>query len=145
MMRRPLTLFQKLRKNADTASSNCCVSVLTSIDATALSQVGVTDSPADSVARLVKLAEASQVDGVVASPLEVKTIRTIVMNPSFLIVTPGIRPGGDSSNAEDQKRISTPSAALAAGSNYLVVGRPITAAKDPATAAHAILAEMEGV
>jgi orotidine-5'-phosphate decarboxylase len=121
------------------------VSVLTSMDTQALAQIGLTDSPAEIVTRLVTLAEASGVDGVVASPLEVQSIRRQVTNPGFLIVTPGIRPTDVSTtvNAEDQKRISTPRSALAAGASYLVVGRPITGAKDPAAAARAIVAEME--
>src|SRR5688572_1082036 len=68
------------------------ISVLTSIDATILSQIGVTTTPEESVLRLVKLAESSGVDGVVASPKEIKTIRREISRPEFLVVTPGIRP-----------------------------------------------------
>jgi orotidine-5'-phosphate decarboxylase len=94
------------------------------------------------VLRLVKLAEASGVDGVVASPQEIEAIRQAVPNPKFLVVTPGIRPSNNEVGHEDQKRVATPAAAIAAGANYLVVGRPITSAPDPVAAAHAIVAEM---
>jgi orotidine-5'-phosphate decarboxylase len=114
------------------------ITVLTSIDATILSEIGVTSSPGDSVLRLVKLAEAAGVDGVVASPQEIESIRRTV--PSFLIVTPGIRPA--TSQSEDQKRIATPATAIAAGASYLVVGRPITGAANPLETAREIVAEM---
>ena len=114
------------------------ITVLTSIDATILSEIGVTSSPGDSVLRLVKLAEAAGVDGVVASPQEIESIRRVV--PDFLIVTPGIRPA--TSQSEDQKRIATPATAIAAGASYLVVGRPITGAANPLETAREIVAEM---
>ena len=88
----------------------------------------------------MKLAEASGVDGVVASPQEIETIRKTVSRPEFLIVTPGIRPAAN--EAGDQKRVATPAAAIAAGASYLVVGRPITGAPDPLAAANNILDEM---
>jgi orotidine-5'-phosphate decarboxylase len=120
------------------------ISVLTSIDAAILSQIGVTSSPEESVVRLVKLAEASGVDGVVASPREIKTIRSEISRPEFLVVTPGIRPATSASNTnEDQKRVATPAAAIADGASHLVVGRPITGAPDPVQAAEEIIAEME--
>jgi orotidine-5'-phosphate decarboxylase len=115
------------------------ISVLTSIDATILSQIGINSTPAESVLRLVKLAEAAGVDGVVASPQEIETIRQTVSRPEFLVVTPGIRPS--TNEAGDQKRVATPSAAIAAGASYLVVGRPITGAPDPLAAARKILDE----
>jgi orotidine-5'-phosphate decarboxylase len=92
------------------------------------------------VLRLVKLAEESGVDGVVASPREASRIRAAVTRRDFLIVTPGIRPAGK--DAGDQRRVATPAAALTAGADYLVVGRPITAAADPLAATRAILSEM---
>lgn len=116
------------------------ISVLTSVDTAILSQIGVNESAADSVMRLVKLAAASGVDGVVASPQEVAAIRTAITDPNFLVVTPGIRPAR---TEDDQRRVATPSAALAAGASYLVVGRPITSAPDPLAAAHAIANEMQ--
>ena len=117
------------------------VSVLTSIDANTLTQIGVNSSPEESVLRLVKLAEQAGVDGVVASPQEAAKIRATVANQKLLIVTPGIRPAQN--DAGDQRRVSTPAAALAAGADYLVVGRPITAAADPVAAARQIAAEMQ--
>lgn len=117
------------------------ITVLTSIDERILSEIGVTSTPRESVLRLVKLAEEAGVDGVVASPQELETIRQTVPNPGFLIVTPGIRPAA--SQSEDQKRVATPAAAIAAGASYLVVGRPITGAANPLAAAREIVAEME--
>jgi len=93
------------------------------------------------VLRLVKLAEQAGVDGVVASPQEAARIRATVADRELLIVTPGIRPAEN--DAGDQRRVSTPAAALAAGADYLVVGRPITAAPDPVAAARRIAAEMQ--
>ena len=125
------------------------VSVLTSIDAAALQQIGMGSDPTESVLRLVKLAEDAKVDGVVASPKEAEAIRSVVTRPDFLIVTPGIRPLESLKDhslpavREDQKRVATPAAALAAGADYLVVGRPITQASDPGHAARAILIEIE--
>jgi orotidine-5'-phosphate decarboxylase len=92
--------------------------------------------------RRVRQALAAGMDGVVASPLEAAAIRAAVPE-SFLVVTPGVRPRG--ADAGDQKRVATPSAALALGASHLVIGRPITQAKDPATAARAIMAEISGV
>ncbi len=117
------------------------ITVLTSIDVTVLSEIGVTSTPGESVLRLVRLAQASGVDGVVASPQEIDTIRHTASSPDFLIVTPGIRPA--TSQSEDQKRVATPAAAIAAGASYLVVGRPITGAANPLEAAREIVAEME--
>lgn len=127
-------------RNGTPRAAVLAISVLTSVDAAILSQIGVTGSPGESVMRLVKLAETSGVDGVVASPQEVTSIRSTVKNPSFLVVTPGIRPA---TTDDDQRRVATPAAALAAGASYLVVGRPITSAPDPLAAARAIAAEME--
>ena len=121
------------------------VSVLTSMDANTLSQIGVNSNPEESVRRLVKLAAQAGVDGVVSSPQEAQDIRTIVDKPEFLIVTPGIRPASKDAAADDQRRVATPAAALRAGASYLVVGRPITGAADPVAAAREIAAEMETV
>ena len=117
------------------------ITVLTSIDADILAQIGVNSTPSESVLRLVKLAEASGVDGVVASAQEIKTIRDAIPNPNFLVVTPGIRSAQNDSG--DQKRVATPAAAISAGASYLVVGRPITSATDPLAAAQQILTEMQ--
>jgi len=127
-------------KNATTRTRIVAVSVLTSMDATSLEQVGVKDSPADAVRRLVKLSQDSGVDGAVCSPQEAQLIRSIA-GPNFLIVTPGIRSAANS--AGDQKRIATAASAISSGASYLVVGRPITEALDPASAAQAIISEIE--
>jgi orotidine-5'-phosphate decarboxylase len=79
-------------------------------------------------------------DGIVASPAEAAAVRAIA-GPGLSVVTPGVRPEG--SHAGDQKRIATPAAAIRAGADYLVVGRPVTAAPDPKAAAAAIVAEVE--
>ena len=145
MMRRAVESVSEVAdRKGGVRSKVLAISVLTSIDATILSQIGVTSTPEQSVLRLVQLAENSGVDGVVASPNEIETIRRTVANPDFLIVTPGIRPASSASNSrEDQKRVATPATAIAAGASYLVVGRPITGAPDPVAAAHEIIAEME--
>ncbi|HEX6047084.1 MAG TPA: orotidine-5'-phosphate decarboxylase [Pyrinomonadaceae bacterium] len=142
MKRAAEAVAEVAERNGTPRTSVLAISVLTSVDAAILSQIGVSDSPAESVMRLVKLAEASGVDGVVASPQEVTAIRSAVANPNFLVVTPGIRP---STVEDDQRRVATPEAALAAGASYLVIGRPITGASDPLAAARAIAAEMERV
>jgi orotidine-5'-phosphate decarboxylase len=93
----------------------------------------------EEVLRLAKLAKASGLNGVIASPQEIRQLREVV-GKDFLIVTPGIRPSW--AQAGDQKRVMTPANAIAAGANYIVVGRPIIAANDPAQAAERILEEM---
>jgi len=115
------------------------VTVITSMDAAALRQVGITRAPAEMVLRLAKLAKACGVDGVVASPLEVPAIRR-ACGRTFVVVTPGVRPSFAA--RDDQSRIATPAQALRNGANYLVIGRPITAAPDPVAATNAILAEI---
>lgn len=144
MMRRAVEAVAEVAEHERTVRpAVLAVSVLTSIDAATLSQIGINSSPEESVLRLVKLAEHSGVDGVVASPQEAERIRATVANQKFLIVTPGIRPAGKDAGADDQRRVATPEAALKAGADYLVVGRPITAAADPVAAAREIAAEME--
>jgi orotidine-5'-phosphate decarboxylase len=116
------------------------ITILTSHDEETLGEIGVNGSMAESVRRLAQLAMEAGVDGVVASPHEVALVRE-ACGKDFLIVTPGIRPAGAALG--DQARAATPAAALAAGADYLVVGRPITGADDPAAAADAIVREME--
>lgn len=116
------------------------VTVLTSLDAADLRAMGCDDAVENLVMRRARLAHQQGAAGVVASPLEAGTIRAALPAP-FQVVTPGIRPSG--SEPGDQKRLATPAAALAAGADYLVVGRPISRAADPAAAAGAIVAEMQ--
>ena len=141
MMRRAVDSVNEVAEKGGTRAKVLAISVLTSIDAKILSQIGVSLSPGESVQRLVRLAKDSGVDGVVASPQEIQTIRGLVSNREFLIVTPGIRP--TTNEHEDQKRVATPAAAIAAGASYLVVGRPITGAPDPVAAAHEIVTDMQ--
>ena len=116
------------------------VTVLTSMAQEDLTETGIDVTPGQQVARLAKLAQDSGMDGVVASPLEIEIIRS-VCGPDFKILTPGIRPA--SSSADDQKRIATPVSALKAGSDFLVIGRPITGAKDRRKAFIDILEEIK--
>jgi orotidine-5'-phosphate decarboxylase len=117
------------------------VTVLTSADAKTLEATGVSAEPKEHVLRLAALAAKSGMDGVVASPHEVTPIREAVARPGFLIVTPGVRPGGASH--DDQKRVMSPADAMRAGADYLVVGRHIASANDPIAAAKAVASEME--
>jgi orotidine-5'-phosphate decarboxylase len=116
------------------------ITILTSHDESDLRALGIAGSVPESVVRLARLAQDSGMDGVVASPQEAALLRA-ACGPGFLIVTPGIRPG--SSAHQDQARPGTPASALRAGADYLVVGRPITRANDPAQAAADLLREME--
>lgn len=104
------------------------VTVLTSMEQQDLEEIGLPGSPRDNVLRLAALAKDSGLDGVVCSAQEAADIRQAIGN-DFCLVTPGIRPEGSAVN--DQKRIMTPAKAMAAGSSYLVIGRPITQADDP--------------
>jgi orotidine-5'-phosphate decarboxylase len=117
------------------------VTVLTSANEISLAEAGWNTNPEDLVRRLSLLAEASGMDGVVASPHEITVIRSTIKKPGFIVVTPGIRPVGSASG--DQRRVTTPREAIIAGADYLVVGRPILEAEDPARAAQEILDEME--
>lgn len=114
------------------------VTVLTSLDAEELALVGQRP-PAEQVTRLATLAVEAGAGGIVCSPLEVAAVREAV-GPDHLIVVPGIRPAGSSD--DDQARVATPASAMAAGTDHLVVGRPITRATDPVAAARAILASL---
>jgi orotidine-5'-phosphate decarboxylase len=113
--------------------------VLTSLDEHDLDKIGVRGSVEDSVVRLATIALANGCQGVVASAREASKLRAELGN-NFAIVTPGVRPAG--SSAGDQVRIVTPAEAIAAGVSYIVVGRPITEAADPAAEARAILGQI---
>jgi orotidine-5'-phosphate decarboxylase len=115
------------------------VTVLTSMGPEELAAIGVTASPEEQVARLAALTQAAGLDGVVCSAREAPLLRRQA-GPGFLLVTPGIRPAG--ADAGDQTRILTPAQALAAGADYLVIGRPITQAPDPISALQQISAEI---
>jgi len=115
------------------------VTVLTSMDATQVSAIGLQRSPAEQVALLAKMGLDAGMSGFVCSPREVASLRALT-GPQGVLVIPGIRPAG--ATIGDQKRIATPADALRMGASYLVVGRPITQAPDPAEAAEAILREM---
>jgi orotidine-5'-phosphate decarboxylase len=117
------------------------VTMLTSLDQQALSEIGLPASVADQVGRLAALTESAGLDGVVASPHEIDTIRRRC-GGTFTIVTPGIRGAGD--KRADQSRTLSAADALAAGATYLVIGRPIIAAADPRAAADRIAAECRG-
>jgi orotidine-5'-phosphate decarboxylase len=115
------------------------VTVLTSMGDDDLSSIGQGDSVALQVARLSRLAKDCELDGVVCSPREIEVVRRSC-GPNFLIATPGVRPAG--ALIGDQRRVTTPLEAVRAGADILVIGRPITAAEDPAKAAAAIAEEV---
>jgi orotidine-5'-phosphate decarboxylase len=118
------------------------VTVLTSTDDAGLREIGVASNSPEQVARLGQLAAAAGLRGLVCSPLEVALLRGR-LPADMQLVTPGIRPAGEA-GTDDQKRIMTPAEAARAGSSYIVVGRPILRAPDPAAAARAILSELGG-
>lgn len=117
------------------------VTVLTSLDRARLAEVGLDVEPAAQVARLAALTRECGLDGVVCSPQEIATVKRL--GREFLAVTPGVRPAG--SAQDDQQRVATPADAIAAGADYLVIGRPITRAASPAGAVAAIAASIAGV
>jgi orotidine-5'-phosphate decarboxylase len=117
------------------------VTVLTSADDSVLAEAGFSSGATEQVRRLALLAASSGMDGVVASPHEVKLIRETVGQGDFVVVTPGVRPAGYA--RDDQRRVMTPAEAVRAGADYLVIGRPILNAPDPARAAQEIIEEME--
>jgi len=118
------------------------VTVLTSMSQTDLSGIGIDVSPIEHVERLARLTQNSGLDGVVCSSQEVVALNS-ALNDDFMFVTPGIRPAFAST--DDQQRIMTPSEAVVAGSDYLVIGRPITQAEKPLEALELILGELSEV
>ena len=115
------------------------VTVLTSLDRPSLARIGSPAEPRNLALQLARLAQECGADGVVCSAQEAASLR-LACGPSFRLVTPGIRPLG--AEAQDQARVATPAQALRDGATWLVMGRPITRAVDPAAAADAILREM---
>lgn len=115
------------------------VTLLTSMGPADMADVGIAGGPQDAVARLARLAQSCGLDGVVCSPQEAADLRR-QCGKDFLLVTPGTRPAD--SGQDDQQRVATPREAVAAGADYLVIGRPITRAPDPIVALRAIQAEI---
>jgi len=116
------------------------VTVLTSMDEAQLSATGITVEPKNQVMRLAGLAADAGIGGIVCSPLEITTVRSSSFGQRLRIVTPGVRPAWAA--VGDQKRVMTPSDALTAGADWLVIGRPITAATDPSEAYARVIAEI---
>ncbi len=127
------------KPQSPSAAAVIAVTVLTSLADADLESVGQGAPAAAQVKRLAKLAQSAGLDGVVCSPKEIALVRE-ACGKDFLIVTPGVRPAG--AELGDQRRVMTPAEAIAAGADILVIGRPITAAKDPSAAAAAIAAEI---
>jgi orotidine-5'-phosphate decarboxylase len=117
------------------------VTLLTSMDQDTLRPLGISSTPDSIVQNLASLSHRCGLDGVVCSPLEIAQVRAAIADPSFLIVTPGVRP--DDSSVDDQRRVMTPMSAILAGADYIVVGRPILKAADPAAAARRIIEEID--
>ncbi|MEW8656856.1 MAG: orotidine-5'-phosphate decarboxylase [Candidatus Thiodiazotropha endolucinida] len=115
------------------------VTILTSLTGEEIQEIGFSGDPADNVLRLAKLTQRSGLDGVVCSPREAEMLRGD-LGHDFLLVTPGVRP--KQATQDDQRRVMTPADAINAGSSYLVVGRPITAAADPIQALQSINLEI---
>ncbi len=118
------------------------VTILTSLGAEDLSEVGLQGSPADNVLRLAALTQDCGLDGVVCSPQEAATLRGR-LGTNFQLITPGVRPAGAAT--DDQRRVMTPGQAINSGANYLVIGRPITQAADPISVLAAINDEISGL
>ncbi len=118
------------------------VTILTSMDAEDLKEIGLEKHPADMVGRLAAMAKEAGLAGVVASPEEVAAIKE-KLGAEFIVVTPGVRPGWAA--RDDQKRVKTPAEAIRAGSDYIVIGRPILGAGDPREAVKKTLEEIDSV
>lgn len=117
------------------------VTVLTSHSQESLGEIGIDRSVEDEVTRLARLCSESGLDGVVASPLEIRAVREAVGRKDFVVLVPGVRPAGSDRN--DQSRVMTPLDAINEGATFIVVGRPIVADKDPVAAARRIIEEIE--
>jgi orotidine-5'-phosphate decarboxylase len=138
--REMLTAARDAAGAGDGAPTLVAVTLLTSLDPRSLADLPVTGNPEGIARRLAVLARECGLDGVVCAPRDLAAVKG-ACGAAFLTVVPGIRPAG--SESFDQKRIATPSAALAAGADLLVVGRPITAAPDPDAALESVLAEIQ--
>lgn len=134
------TLRAAVAGKADTQLQLLAVTVLTNLDREDLAEQGITETPAELVARRARLACAAGCDGIIASGLEAKAAR-MTIGPDAAIVTPGIRLPDDP--AGDQARAATPQIAIAGGADYLVVGRPITSAPDPRNAVETFVQAIE--
>ena len=145
MMRRAAEAVRNVSVRENMLRPNLiAVTVLTSSDELTLKETGYESSPKTQVARLAELAAVCGLDGVVASGHEIQTVRACVPRKGFLIVTPGVRitSVGSPVTDDDQKRVMTPNDAIRAGADFIVVGRPITQAPDPARAAHEIVEQI---
>jgi orotidine-5'-phosphate decarboxylase len=138
----PQTMAAARQGASDSALKLLAVTVMTSYDDADLKEAGYVCGVAELVARRAKQAKEERVDGLILSPMELMTVRPLV-GSDMLLVTPGVRPMG--ADVGDQKRVMTPQEAIAASADYIVVGRPITRAADPAAAAEAIVGEMADV
>ena len=138
--RRMMTAAQEALAGLERRPLLIAVTVLTSMSAEDLGEVGVSDAPADQVLRLARLTQDCRLDGVVCSAQEAALLRAD-LGAAFRLVTPGIRPAG--AEAGDQRRVMTPVEALRAGATDLVIGRPITAAADPLAALQQIQSEIQ--
>jgi orotidine-5'-phosphate decarboxylase len=136
----PQTMRAAVEGKQGTPLKILAVTVLTSFDDADLTEAGYRLNVEDLVAERARQAQTIGIDGLVCSPSEAAAIRSFV-GPKMILVTPGIRPSG--SSRDDQKRLTTPAQAISAGADYLVVGRPITEARDPRSAAQAIMREIE--
>jgi orotidine-5'-phosphate decarboxylase len=148
MMRAAAKVRNDARNSKSALPKLLAITILTSMDNAALRGVGITGPASRRVIQLARLAQKAGMDGVVASPQEIRAIRR-ACGKDFLIVVPGIRPvvgGGPTGRrkhkTDDQARVATPAEAIRAGADYLVIGRPITGAPDPEAAARAILEEI---
>jgi orotidine-5'-phosphate decarboxylase len=135
MMRAAQSAVEEAEKNRPLLIA---VTVLTSMTDEDLAEIGMQGPTEDRVVALAKLTQKSGLDGIVCSPLEIRAVRK-ACGPNFKLMVPGIRPAWSSD--DDQKRTTTPSIAIKLGADYLVIGRPITAAKNPIEAAQKIAEE----
>ncbi len=139
--RRMMEMARERLARRSSAPLLVAVTILTSLAAEDIAEVGFSGEPAENVLRLARLTRESGLDGVVCSPREAVELRRVI-GGNFLLVTPGVRP--QRAAADDQRRVMTPAEAMAAGSSYLVVGRPITGADDPVAALRQINTEIAG-